>query len=90
MTDKTLELLQSEIAAALGLDPAGIKAQDRIVADLGAESLDLVDLTFRIEKGFGIQIPQGTLFESRPSKLNQLTVQDVADYILEAQTRTGV
>jgi acyl carrier protein len=86
MSDSILELLRREIAAALALDVANIKPTDRIVSDLGAESLDLVDLTFRIEKTFHLQIPQGDLFEQRSTELLKLSVQDVAEYIRQAQT----
>jgi len=79
------EPLYQELAAALSLNLAQIKPEDRIVSDLGAESLDLVDITFRIEKCFGLQIPQGDLFESKTSELQKLTVQDVTNYILKAQ-----
>ncbi|MDZ4788856.1 MAG: phosphopantetheine-binding protein [Blastochloris sp.] len=80
------ELLQREVAAALSLSPAEVKLTDRLVLDLGAESLDLVDLTFRLEKTFHLQIPEGDLFESRSSSVQELTVQEVLNYLTKAQT----
>jgi len=82
------ELLQREVAAALSLSPAEVKLTDRLVLDLGAESLDLVDLTFRLEKTFHLQIPEGDLFESRSSSVQELTVQEVLNYLTKAQTST--
>ncbi len=79
------ELLHREIVAALGRDAGEIIPESRIVSDLGAESLDLVDLTFRLEKCFGIQIPQGELFEGKAAELRQLTVRQVAEYIAAKQ-----
>lgn len=79
-------LLVKEIASALGRESGSIKLTDRIVQDLGAESLDLVDITFRIEKTFRIQIPVGDLFESAVANSSrELTVQDLLNYIAQAQ-----
>jgi hypothetical protein len=33
-----------------------------MVGDLGAESIDFLDIVFRLEKSFGIKIPRGELF----------------------------
>lgn len=90
MTPTPTELLLREIAAALSLNPAQVKLTDRLVLDLGAESLDLVDLTFRLEKTFHLQIPVGDLFESRAATLQELTVQDVLNYLTKAQTSPTV
>lgn len=41
-------------------DPAGIQEEDRIIDDLGADSLDLLDLVFRLEQKFRIKVsPRG-------------------------------
>ncbi len=46
----------------LGVEEDDIKPSSKIMADLGAESIDFLDITFRIEREFGIKIPQGELF----------------------------
>jgi acyl carrier protein len=76
-----LAQLQPLIAEALGLEPDACPPQARLTSDLGAESIDLVDLTFRIEKTFGIQIPEGELFEDTARRGHDLTVEQVAAYI---------
>ncbi len=76
-----LTKLRPELADALGLENMEIAPEQRLVADLGAESIDLVDLTFRIEKTFDIRIPEGELFEDSNRAVDTLTVANVADYI---------
>jgi acyl carrier protein len=46
---------------ALELDPDEVPFQARVLDDLGAESLDLLDVVFRLERSFDLQIPRGGL-----------------------------
>jgi acyl carrier protein len=78
--------LTTELTAALGIDPGDIRPESLLVADLGAESIDLIDLTFRIEKTFNIQIPEGELFEDSRHPARDLTVADVVAYIAKRMT----
>lgn len=48
--------LKKIIADQLGMDPAAINLTDALVADLGADSLDLVELVVSIEQQFDIKI----------------------------------
>lgn len=50
------EKLQSMIADSLAIDPGDVKLHSRLIDDLGADSLDFVDLVFAIEKEFGVKI----------------------------------
>lgn len=47
---------------ALGVSEETIKPPASLVNDLGAESIDFLDVVFRLEKTFGIKIPRGDLF----------------------------
>jgi acyl carrier protein len=49
------------VAEALALDPATVKNESLLMADLGAESLDYLDIVFKIERTFGIQITRGEM-----------------------------
>ena len=49
------------IADVLVIDEEEIAKQSRLIADLGAESIDFLDLVFQLEKEFGIKIPRGQL-----------------------------
>ncbi len=53
------EKVQSCIAEALGLDAEEVSYGSRLIGDLGAESLDFLDIAFRLERAFDIRIPRG-------------------------------
>jgi acyl carrier protein len=56
------EKIKTCLVEALGVDEEEIKPEARIMDDLGAESIDFLDIVFRLEKAFGIKIPRGGLF----------------------------
>jgi acyl carrier protein len=47
---------------ALNVDDDEIKPESTLQGDLGAESIDFLDIVFRLEREFGIKIPRGELF----------------------------
>ena len=49
------------VARSLALDPARVTAQSSLMEDLGAESLDFLDIVFELERTFDIQITRGEL-----------------------------
>ena len=51
--------VQDAFAEALGLDLDEVEYGSKIIDDLGAESLDLLDIVFRLERAFDIKIPRG-------------------------------
>src|SRR5271154_4189071 len=54
--------VQTVLEDALGVDEEEITPTAVIKDDLGAESIDFLDIVFRLEKAFGIKIPRGELF----------------------------
>ena len=60
--EQTYDKIRECLVTVLGVDEDEVKAEASLIDDLGAESIDFVDLIFRLEKAFGIQIPQGELF----------------------------
>ncbi len=54
--------VQSALVDALGVDEEEVTPTARLVGDLGAESIDFLDIVFRLEKAFNIKIPRGELF----------------------------
>jgi acyl carrier protein len=54
--------IQEILAAALGIDENEVQPEASLTEDLGAESIDFIDIIFRLEKGFDIEIPSGELF----------------------------
>jgi acyl carrier protein len=51
------------IADALGCDVEDVKAKESLIEGLDAESIDFLDLVFRLERGFGVKIPRGKIVE---------------------------
>jgi acyl carrier protein len=47
---------------ALGVDEEDVTREATLQGDLGAESIDFLDIVFRLERNFGIKIPRGELF----------------------------
>jgi acyl carrier protein len=54
--------VQEVLMDALGVDQEEVVEDAELVSDLGAESIDFLDIAFRLEKAFGIKIEQGELF----------------------------
>jgi len=59
--DEIYEKVKGVLVDALGVDEDEIKPEAVIRDDLGAESIDFLDIMFRLEKTFGIKIPKGEL-----------------------------
>ena len=60
--DEVFEKVQGALVDALGVDDDEVTAEATLVGDLGAESIDFLDIVFRLEKAFGIEIPRAELF----------------------------
>lgn len=60
--DKILKEVQEILIDALGVDDDEVTAEATLTGDLGAESIDFLDIVFRLEKAFGIKIPREELF----------------------------
>ncbi len=60
--DEVFEKIQTALVDALGVDDDEVTLEATLVGDLGAESIDFLDIVFRLEKSFDIKIPRGELF----------------------------
>jgi acyl carrier protein len=56
------EKVASVLVEALNVDEDEVTPSASLQGDLGAESIDFLDIVFRMEREFGIQIPRGELF----------------------------
>jgi acyl carrier protein len=54
--------LKKVLVHALGVEEDDVQPAATVLGDLGAASTDLLDITFRLEREFGIKIPSGELF----------------------------
>lgn len=57
-----LAKVQETLVEALGVDSDEVTEGATLTGDLGAESIDFLDIMFRLEKAFEIKIPRGELF----------------------------
>ncbi len=60
--DKIFTNVQEVLIDALGVDEDEVTTEATLMGDLGAESIDFLDIVFRLEKSFGIKIPREELF----------------------------
>ena len=70
------EKLQEIIAEQLEIDTEEIEYASNIIDDLGADSLDIVDILMSVEDEFGIEVPDEALE-------NIKTIEDMVKYIEE-------
>src|SRR5437016_12203984 len=54
--------VSATLVEALNVDEDDISPAATLQGDLGAESIDFLDIVFRLEREFGIKIPRGELF----------------------------
>ncbi len=60
--DDIFQQVQDVLVDALGVDEDEVTVDATLIGDLGAESIDFLDIVFRLEKAFGIKIPREELF----------------------------
>jgi acyl carrier protein len=60
--DEVFEKIKTALVDALGVEEDEVTPTATLVGDLGAESIDFLDIVFRLEKSFDIKIPRGELF----------------------------
>jgi acyl carrier protein len=60
--EEVFEKVQEALMDALGVDDDEVTPEATMVGDLGAESIDFLDIVFRLEKAFEIEIPRSELF----------------------------
>ena len=68
------EDVRDVVVEQLSVAPDQVKLEAKIIEDLGADSLDVVELVMALEEKFGIEIP-----DSESEKL--VTIGDVVSYI---------
>lgn len=74
MFEKVCEMLADQ----LGIDAGSIRPEQEVVKDLGADSLDVVELMMALEDEYGITLPEGEVESVK-------TVQDIVDMMNKLQ-----
>lgn len=75
-SDEIFDKVQETLVDALGVDDDEVTPEATLVGDLGAESIDFLDIVFRLEKGFDIKIPRGELFPENLAAADSGFIQD--------------
>ncbi len=60
--EEIFENVRETLVDALAVEPDEVTEDATLTGDLGAESIDFLDIVFRLEKSFNIKIPRGELF----------------------------
>ena len=82
--DEIFGRVQEVLVDALGVDDDEVTAEAALMRDLGAESIDFLDIVFRLEKAFGIKIPREELFPAE-------SLMNNAEFVSNGKlTETGV
>ncbi len=74
--DEIIEKVQEVMIDALGVDDDEVTTEATLMGDLGAESIDFLDIVFRLEKVFGIKIPREELFPAEELMNNADFIQN--------------
>lgn len=69
--DNVYPKVRTIIADVLVLDEQEVSLSSRLITDLGAESIDFLDLVFQLEKEFSIKIPRGQLEKNARGDLTE-------------------
>ena len=81
--DEVFSKVRTALVDALGVDDEEVTPEATMVGDLGAESIDFLDIVFKLEKAFGIEIPR-----------KELSPEDIltnADYVQDGKvTEAGI
>ena len=82
--DEIYEKVKAVLVDALGVDEEEVTPQSVLRDDLGAESIDYLDIQFRLEKTFGIKITKGEMLPEVANDTNfvqgdTITPQGIAE-----------
>lgn len=69
-----IEKIKEILVDELSINAADIKPESKVIDDLGADSLAVMQVVMGIEDEFGIEVPEEEI-------KNMLTVKDIVDYV---------
>jgi acyl carrier protein len=82
--NEIVERIKDSLVEVLGIDREEIKADSSIIEDLGAESIDLLDLVFRLEEIFKIRVSRREIENKAKQSLSEEEFEK--DEVLSPQT----
>jgi acyl carrier protein len=75
--DKIFTIIQDIIVQAMRIDPSKVEPDARFFIDLGAESIDVLDIRFRIEQAFGFKISDDEIMRYIGEDLTAEEIQEI-------------
>jgi acyl carrier protein len=81
---EVFQKVQTVLVEALGVDEEEVNSEAKLKADLGAESIDFLDISFQLEKAFAIKIEQKEFAQNAQSEADDadLTVDSVVKFVM--------
>ncbi len=73
------------LVEALNVEASDIQLTTTLKGDLGAESIDVLDMVFRLERTFDIKITTDEMFPRGAEAFDAFTVGDIVEYIKNAK-----
>ncbi len=77
--------VQDSICTVLDIDSGEVKADSKIVADLGAESIDFLDISCELEKAIDFELDFKDIFKERKAggraAPNDITISEIVAYL---------
>ena len=89
-TEQIFAKVKDTLVDALGVEDDEVTPEATLIGDLGAESIDFLDIIFRLEKNFNIKIPRGELFPENLALADESLISNgvvTADGIAELRKR---
>ena len=86
--ESVLSIVTSIVTDHLGAGEVPVTPESRLIEDLGADSLDCLEIVIALEERFGIDIPDNLLFSEDGDILKTETVQDLANLVEKIQNET--
>lgn len=80
--DSVFPKVRAIVADVLAIDEESINLNSRLIADLGAESIDFLDFIFQLEREFKIKLPRGQLEKKARGSLEESEFEE-GGYISE-------
>ncbi len=85
--DAILPKVAEIIADALGCDLEEVQPTASLITDLGGESIDFLDIVFRLEREFKVKIPRGKIVEDARGPLAEAEFEKGGVVTPEGETR---
>lgn len=77
----TYEQVVEILVEALNVEASNIQPGTTLKNELGAESIDVLDMVFRLERTFNIKISSDEMFPRGAENFDTFTVQHIVDYV---------